>query len=491
MIRNSALFSFFIFIISCSSDVLKEKKPIDLSINFNTSSTVIFHYKNAQDSIFFETNFYNYFPGGHIENDFVISDKLGVKKLTFNIQQPLELTYGFKDFSTTCFLVPNDTLEIYLDLDSNKNIKQHIRYTGEFSAISNYYKNKELQFKISDFNYPYAIAFNAINTISEYENIVDKLTQKELDYIHNYKDRKLLPLWFIDYVITDIKCGLAGSKLITIPYRRDFLKQSISIPPNYYERIDEFMKDCPNSPLTYSYYNYILNKFQYIITKKDKKFPQNYSELLVNLSLKTLTETASDFFLAHNLDLIIKVNKSTDSIYTLYYDAIKREDFKKYLDNRKENGILLQKGDKAPSFLLPDTNGKEHQLKDFKGSFVYLSFWYSGCKPCLAEFPDENELVSKFKDENIKFINICTSTTKDNWILLSKKYDLQMVNLYANGTLDDFIEKNYDIKSYPHHVLIDKEGNIITNKCKRANNISDEIYDLLKNDEKRLHTSLF
>ena len=57
-----------------------------------------------------------------------------------------------------------------------------------------------------------------------------------------------------------------------------------------------------------------------------------------------------------------------------------------------------------------------------------------------------------------------------------------MINLYANETLDNFIEKNYDIKSYPHHVLIDAKGNVIENKCVRANQIEYQLNKLLKLD---------
>lgn len=250
-----------LLIFGCSNKDIKEKN-INLNINFNTSSTLIIHYQNAPDSSFFETSFYNFFPSDLIENEIILDEKNGIKKLILKIQHPQKIDLSYGEFTTNCFLIPNDTMEIHINLDTTQNIKKSIKYVGKYAVISDYYKNKEVHFNKSesDFNYPKAIAFNSPNTLSEYSSIMDSLTQLELDYINSYKN--LLPKWFVDYEITEIKSSTAGSKLIIVPYRRDFLKQDITIPENYFSTIKTFMDDCPNSILSSSYLNYLRNQIQ-------------------------------------------------------------------------------------------------------------------------------------------------------------------------------------------------------------------------------------
>ena len=46
-----------------------------------------------------------------------------------------------------------------------------------------------------------------------------------------------------------------------------------------------------------------------------------------------------------------------------------------------------QVGAKAPSFALPDLNGRTISLEQFKGKVVFLDFWAPWCIPCKQELP--------------------------------------------------------------------------------------------------------
>ncbi|MCB9309709.1 MAG: TlpA family protein disulfide reductase [Lewinellaceae bacterium] len=52
----------------------------------------------------------------------------------------------------------------------------------------------------------------------------------------------------------------------------------------------------------------------------------------------------------------------------------------------------------APDFEVKDINGTVYKLSQLKDKTIVLNFWFTSCKPCIAEIPVLNELVDENKD---------------------------------------------------------------------------------------------
>ncbi|MFN3640277.1 MAG: thioredoxin-dependent thiol peroxidase [Flavobacterium sp.] len=73
----------------------------------------------------------------------------------------------------------------------------------------------------------------------------------------------------------------------------------------------------------------------------------------------------------------------------------------------------LKKGDKAPAFKALDQDGKEHQLKDYKGKKLVVFFYPKANTPgCTAEACDLRDHHSDFQSSNYALLGVSADTAK-------------------------------------------------------------------------------
>lgn len=126
----------------------------------------------------------------------------------------------------------------------------------------------------------------------------------------------------------------------------------------------------------------------------------------------------------------------------------------KSFENYKGGDFMLN--ETAPNFLLRDMDNNLINLKDLKGEYVMLNFWFVGCKPCVMEMPELNELVEEFKSQGIHFLAIGLDNPERVATFLKKQeFDY---TLLTNGRL---VAGEYGVTSYPTHLFLDKEGKVI------------------------------
>ena len=57
-------------------------------------------------------------------------------------------------------------------------------------------------------------------------------------------------------------------------------------------------------------------------------------------------------------------------------------------------------------FTLPDLDGKEHSLSDYRGKWVLVNYWATWCPPCLEEIPELEVFHSNHKDVDAVVLGI-------------------------------------------------------------------------------------
>lgn len=136
-------------------------------------------------------------------------------------------------------------------------------------------------------------------------------------------------------------------------------------------------------------------------------------------------------------------------------------------------------GTEAKNFEVTDMDGNRVELADLKGSVVAVNFWFIGCKPCIMEIPELNEIVHEFEGKPVKFVAIALDSKAALELFAKKKqfdYDIVPKGRFTAGI--------YGISSYPTHLLIDKEGKIAYFKSgyspTTAKEVGGTIAELLK-----------
>jgi len=114
-----------------------------------------------------------------------------------------------------------------------------------------------------------------------------------------------------------------------------------------------------------------------------------------------------------------------------------------------------QVGSDAPDFSALDMNGKTYSLSSLKGKVVVINFWFVECKPCVIEMPELNEIVEKYKSEEVVFLAFAMNE-KPKIESFLKKHTFDYTILPDSGT----VIRDYKIKSYPAHIILDQNSKI-------------------------------
>src|SRR5260370_35370887 len=66
----------------------------------------------------------------------------------------------------------------------------------------------------------------------------------------------------------------------------------------------------------------------------------------------------------------------------------------------------------APAFALPDVQGRQVRLDDYRGQIVVLNFWAFWCDTWKAEMPHRQELIPRQEDLGFPLVAVMVDGTR-------------------------------------------------------------------------------
>ena len=118
---------------------------------------------------------------------------------------------------------------------------------------------------------------------------------------------------------------------------------------------------------------------------------------------------------------------------------------------------------------LPNENGVNQALKQYKGKIIVLNFWATWCAPCREEMPELSQLYTEYKSKNVVVLGIAVDE-----LALVKEFSLATPVSYPlfaaeNDGMNLGIDLGNDKGVLPYTVIINADGSVVKTFFGRIN----------------------
>jgi peroxiredoxin len=339
-----------------------------------------------------------------------------------------------------------------------------VEFNGDFNLENTYYLSYDnFLGKPDNESRPYYNAGDKLADFNKFPAMADSITKLRLTFLNNYQ-QPLSP-WFKKHEYQRLLYN-GNMRKYNVLFDKEFRTgKPLLINSDYYS-FEKQLKLVNRDMLLNTSYLWATDFYLDRQAKKvSKKVPDAMLYVIDSLAKNT---AEGDVLKMRRLGVIYTSSKAK-------YDSVRKLVHFLNYGNGIFNHETLQAqlgqpklGAKAPDITLPDINGKQVSVSDYKGHHIIINFWAMWCAPCIAEFANENKMYQQYKNRGLVIINICISSDTEHWRTLSKKHNLQMVNLYADAERYKAIKAKFNISAIPRAIAIDKDFKVYDNYFQRV-----------------------
>jgi len=123
-------------------------------------------------------------------------------------------------------------------------------------------------------------------------------------------------------------------------------------------------------------------------------------------------------------------------------------------------GSTLKIGGLAPALEVKSLDGKDIDLRDFRGHVVLVNFWATWCPPCRAEMPDLEQMYEDYKSKG--FVILGVNAEPPQQIPVAKQFLAEhgITFLAAQDPMAS-VNNAYRIRGLPTSWLVNPEGIVV------------------------------
>jgi len=115
------------------------------------------------------------------------------------------------------------------------------------------------------------------------------------------------------------------------------------------------------------------------------------------------------------------------------------------------------KGGATPPLAIPDLDGQQHRLQDYRGKVVLVNFWATWCEPCRDEMPSINRLRASLAGRPFVVLAVNLAEPESRIRRFQEKVPMEFAVLLDRDTR---VAKTWQARILPASYLVGPDGRI-------------------------------
>lgn len=116
-------------------------------------------------------------------------------------------------------------------------------------------------------------------------------------------------------------------------------------------------------------------------------------------------------------------------------------------------------GEKLPQFELKTLDGKSINQNDLQGKVTVINVWATWCGNCRNELPQLNQLASEYQENDAVIFLALADESPEKLKAFLQQHPFNFVQIPDGTALTDILKTRF-VKTYPQHIILDKNLNI-------------------------------
>lgn len=394
------------------------------------------------------------------------SDEQGKIEAKFDLHrgQPFVLIYGRELFRF--WAEPEGDLRVVSEPDSD-----HLNLSGKVAHENRLLQNFQW---IRPTQFDFDKKFDAVAFLKETDA---RSFQQQIEF-DEFCNVNQVSKSFRLFVHADIAARSANDKKM-VPWNlvnRGKISES-DLPEDYFRYWETFgLLDDEAAQMSRRYQSALQSRFQYLAEQSliaDGLDPQSSLADWTKRELEIQAELLANH---HKTDCLLHGDKikfmiqylppsATQDVLAQHAEQFPNSPFYAFLNAEfvKANDIDLMAIESRIPFV--DDKGQKVSFKEFEGKVVYLHFWGTWCKACMAQKPDFDALAKKYaNDPEIVFLSINVHDDVKTWSdhLKKTKNPRGLHWKVENQESESLMCELFCVNAFPRYMLIGKRNQLIS-----------------------------
>ncbi len=408
---------------------------------------------------------------GATKADLVYGDD--VAPLFLDAGTDLDVRFKGEDMAGTLkFKANNVPTGFSSKMRNGANLNEAQRHSQQAANANSYLAEADEQFVEND-------GFQVLpDNIQLYESpflsFLEYRRKHEDEFLEDRAGRQAFTPEFYKYAKAEIAYAYANDRLTFQDLREQVVSTEgrLKMSPTYYDFLkDPALINNPDATQSELYHEFLVNYLHYAAAAAShQRTDPDFYTYSFGLAGKELTGSIRPIIQGRVLEESFRFGHVKYSAAMLaefhaadpqnkYYPAL-LADFNQHKD--------FAIGAPAPNFRLATATGDSVNLRDYAGKLVYLNFWKSTNGLCLRDLVYAQDLIHRFENKNIVFINIALDENEQAWRGLVKARNLPGVQVRSSGGgFRSKVARAYAVQEVPAYFLIGEDGTFLNTKPKR------------------------